>query len=160
MPAQQKVIAEIQRIYNAGPGIFQSWKGGVAQNMGSPEYESMYLFPGSADPRIKQKKDARPPVYYYEALIAEGKSLVEIKVVLNNWQRMLGDSAITAISIKQGPSIPDEKGLITPTYTVSIGPGKKGTDAPKFDAAFLIHLDYEQRDDEELYSAIIQIGYL
>ena len=99
LPPRTKVISELQRIFNGGPEIFQSWKGGLAKNLGTPEYESMYTFPGTVDPRIKQAQASKPAVYYYEATLAEGKTATDIKRLLKDWQTLFSDSTITSIAL-------------------------------------------------------------
>jgi hypothetical protein len=154
LPPQEKVLMEIQRISNSGQNVFQSWKGAIASNLGQPEYESLYTFPGTKEARIKQlSKAGRQLVYYYEALIAEDKTDAEIRKVLKNWEQILGDSvAAKVLRPERTSGASDERNIATPTYTI-LEANKNG------EGILRIHLDYEQ-DDEGLYIAYIQIGNL
>jgi hypothetical protein len=160
LPPKAKVLSELYRICNGGQGLFQSWKGGVARNLGMPEYESMYTFPGTIDPRIKQVPGAKPTLYYYEATLAEGKNAAEIKKLLKDWEALLSDSTQSLIMLHPiETSTPDEVGLKTATFSIDrLVDGSK--DAVINRDAFRVRLDYERQDDEDLYSAIIQIGHL
>jgi hypothetical protein len=155
LPPQEKVLAEIQRIYNGGQNIFQGWKGALASNLGRPEYESMYTFPGTIEPRIKQLAKPGQPVYFYEALLGEGKTKTEIVEAFRSWTQLLSDSlAAKKLSIEAIPDAKDERGIVTTSFVLH--PAGTAKDA----GSFRLRLDYEQRDDDSLYTAFIQIGYL
>lgn len=159
LPPQQKVCGEIERISRAGQGIFQRWKGPVARNFGSPEYESMYFFPGTVDPLIKQRSAGREtPVYYYEGVIAEGKTISEIRNVLKGWDTLLHGCHTRALFMKPGTDTSkDENGMVPVVYTLSAPAG--GSKTPAQSAPLQVQLSYDQNDDG-LYLATILIGYL
>ena len=159
LPAQQKVAVELQRMYKGQNSLLQSWKGPLARNLGSLEYESMYTFPGTSEPRIKQRSsDKKVPVYYYEALIGEGKTGPEVRRLLKDWEALLAGCSAEDISLQvYDRSSPDDQDIPTVTYTVTSPSAVSDKGSGSHTDLFQVHLNYEQGDDS-LYSAYIQIG--
>jgi hypothetical protein len=155
LPQQQKVWAELQRMYQGRDELLQSWKGPLAKNLAEPEYESMYTFPGTADARIRQRKQSgEAPSLYYQGVIAEGKTANEVNRLFKEWDTMLAACTADKISLKALVHVgEDEQGLFPLSYAMV---GANEADAT---AKFRVQLNYDQ-DDAGLFTAYIQIGRL
>jgi hypothetical protein len=158
LPQLQKVCLEIEHMYSGGQSVFQSWRGPMARNLVNAEYESKYSFPGTKEPLIKlRNRNEKSPVYYYEGVIAEEKSITDIKKLFKEWETLLGGCKTSKCSLKPyGSSSKDENG-IPPVAFIVVGSLAKGSEAASDGNPFRVQLSYEQTD-EGLYTATIQIG--